>query len=69
MEFHREKARIEKAKIEGKVSERVALLVSRYYLMGYFKKPLEQMTDEDFLSQLFVGPKTLAEIRKVIPKP
>jgi len=60
----------EKAKLEGKVSTRVCLLVSRLYLWaGNLEKPLEQVTDDEFLSCYAVGLKTLEEIRKVIPAP
>ena len=55
-------------KIEGKVSERVRLVVARGYLYeGRLVKPLEEITDKEFLACPEVGPKTLAEIRMVIP--
>lgn len=57
-------------KIEGKVSERVRLVVARGYLYaGRLVKPLEEITDKEFLACPEVGSKTLAEIRTVIPAP
>lgn len=57
------------SKIEGKVSMRVLLLVFRCYLYGDLEKPIEEVTDKEFLKCFAVGPKTLAEIRSVIPNP
>lgn len=59
----------ESAKLARKVSYRVFLLVNRFYLWGWLDKPLEQYTDKEFLRQKWLGPKTLEEIRKVIPAP
>ncbi len=56
-------------KIEGKVSERVRLVVARGYLLAGLVKPLEEITDKEFLACPEVGSKTLAEIRTVIPAP
>jgi hypothetical protein len=57
----------ESAKLARKVSYRVFLLVNRFYLWDYLNKPLEHYTDEEFLRVKGLGPKTLQEIRKVIP--
>lgn len=56
-------------KLKGKVSTRVELLLSRCYMYGDLEKPLESITDSQFLSVYGFGPKTLADIRKVIPSP
>jgi len=32
-------------------------------------KPLDELTDEELLAQPWVGPKTVEEIRAVIPSP
>ena len=56
-------------KLAGRVSNRVYLLIGRYYLQGFLDKPLEQTTDEELLSIKGLGTKTLEEIRKVIPAP
>ena len=56
-------------KLAGRVSNRVYLLIGRYYLWGFLDKPLEQITDEEFLSIKWLGTKTVEEIRKVIPAP
>lgn len=58
-----------KAKLEGKVSDRVKLLIARFYLWGWLEKPLEELSDVDFLWCDGCGVKTLQEIRKVIPAP
>jgi len=57
------------AKLEGRVSERIKLLIARQYLWGEYTKPLEELTDQELLAVAYVGPKTVAEIRKVIPAP
>lgn len=59
----------EGGKLKQKASRRIYLLVSRCHLYGPLEKPLEQVTDEEFLSCYGVGPKSLKEIRKVIPAP
>lgn len=68
-EQRRELCNREGAKLEGKVSIRIYLLLLRCYLYGDLTKPIEQVTDEELLSYYGVGPKTLAEIRKVVPAP
>ena len=59
----------EVAKLVGKVSYRVYILVSRFYLRDFLNKPLEHYTDKEFLRVKGLGPKTLQEIRKAIPAP
>ena len=59
----------ERHKIRGKVSERVELLILRCYMYGGLEKPLETVTDEEFLSISGLGRKTLAALRQVIPSP
>jgi hypothetical protein len=69
MELHRKLSDKEKAKLAGKVSNRVLLLIGRQYLYGWLKKPLEEVTDDEFLSRENIGPRTLQEVRSVIPAP
>ena len=59
----------DRPKLQGKVSKRAELLITRCYLYGILEKPLEAVTDAEFLSIGDVGPKTLAEVRKIIPAP
>ena len=59
----------ERPEIQGKVSVRVELFLSRCYMFGDLKKPLNTITDAEFLSIAGLGPKTLANIRQVIPAP
>jgi len=53
--------------LSGKVSDRVCLLISRMYLWGFLEEPLTDLTDERLLREKWIGPKTIAEIRTVIP--
>lgn len=59
----------ERPKIHGKVSVRIEFLITRCYLYGFLDKPLESITDAEFLAIGDVGPKTLAAIREVFPAP
>lgn len=59
----------EEPKLLGKVSRRTLLLIARQYVYGDLYKPLESITDEEFLSHFGVGLKTLAEIRSVLAAP
>ena len=65
----RRRCRQQMPKLEGKISNRVYLLISRQYIWGNITKPLEEMTDINFLSLPGVGLKILKEIRAVIPAP
>lgn len=56
-------------KLLDKVSARVWFAVGRGYIDGLLTKPLEQITDKEFLKVFGLGQFTLAEIRQVIPKP
>ncbi len=58
-----------RALLDGKVSSRVILLIARAYLYGDLVKPLDELTDEELLAEPWVGPKTVEEIRAVIPSP
>jgi len=60
---------LERHKIEGKVSRRIEMRIARCYMYGDLRKPLESITDVEFLSVFDIGPKTLADIRKIIPAP
>jgi len=57
------------ALLDGKASSRVILLIARAYLYGDLVKPLDELTDEELLAGPWVGPKTVEEIRAVIPSP
>jgi len=59
----------EMGKLTGKVGNRVFLLLLRQYLYSNVEKPIEEITDAEFLNFRGVGPKTLAEIRAVLPAP
>ncbi len=59
----------ERFKVEGKISNRVCLLLARCYIWGWLSKPLGEITDKEFLGHDGIGPRTLAEIRTVIPAP
>ena len=48
---------------------RVRLAIEREYAQKRVLKPVEDFTDNDFLSIRNIGPKSLAEIRKVLPPP
>lgn len=56
-------------RIHRMFSTRVALLLGRGYIYGNLDKPLEQVTDAEFLTVYGLGAKTLTEIRRVIPSP
>lgn len=53
-------------KLAGRVSEPVMLLLGRTYNDGLLNKPIEEVTDAEFLSLRGFGPKVLAKIRRVI---
>lgn len=53
----------------GKVSNRARRLLAREYLFGSQEKPLEELTDAELLGTKFIGPKTVAELRTVVPAP
>ena len=57
------------AKIAGKLDGSTCLAIGRGYLNGPLDQPLEEITDEKFLSVLGVGPMHLAKLRTVIPAP
>jgi len=46
---------------------RVRLAIERAYHQKLVLKPVEDYTDDDFLSIRNIGPKSLVEIRKVLP--
>jgi hypothetical protein len=53
----------------GKISNRARMLLSREYLYGFQEKPIEDLTDTELLASKFIGPKTVAELRTVVPAP
>ena len=53
----------------GKISNRARMVLAREYLYGYLEKPLEELTDTELLGSKFIGPKTVAELRIVVPAP
>ncbi len=55
--------------LDGKISNRARMLIAREYLYGFQEKPLEDLTDAELLGCKFIGPKTVAELRTVIPAP
>ncbi len=55
--------------LDGKISNRACMLIAREYLYGYQEKPLEELTDAELLGTKFIGPKTVAELRTVVPSP
>jgi len=67
--IRRERADKIHALLDGKASSRAVLLIARAYLYGDLVKPLDELTDEELLAQPWVGPKTVEEIRAVIPSP
>jgi hypothetical protein len=48
---------------------RVRLAIERAYYMKVVDKPVEQLTDREILNIRNIGPKALAEIRKLLPSP
>lgn len=48
---------------------RVSLAIERAYHQKLVMKPVEDYTDGDFLSIRNIGPKSLVEIRKILPPP
>ena len=68
-EASRKRADRVKGILEGKVSNRVCMLITREYLWGFQEKPLEELTDAELLGSKFIGPKTVAELRTVVPAP
>jgi len=69
LEIRRYKASKVHALLDGKASNRVVFLMARAYLYGNLVKPLDELTDEELLAEPLVGPKTVEEIRTVIPSP
>jgi hypothetical protein len=59
----------EMPKLRGLISDRAYFLLSRFYLWGYIQKPLDQVTDEEFMAIPGMGLITLKEIRRVLPGP
>ena len=63
--------RLWREKVEPKLTSRVSATVLRMlgyaYYAGWLNKPIEKVTDAEFLSIQGIGPVTLAEIRRVIP--
>ncbi len=57
------------AKISGKLDGSTCLVIGRGYLNGPLDQPLEEITDEKFLSVYGLGKKYLAKLRTVIPAP
>lgn len=57
------------ALLDGKASNRAVLLIARAYLWGDTDKPLDELTDEELLALPLIGPRTVEEIRVVIPPP
>jgi len=56
-------------KLSGKLSSSVILPLGRAYRSGYLIQPIDEVADESLLVIWGIGPKRLAEIRKVIPAP
>lgn len=48
---------------------RARLALERAYYQKYLVKPVEELTDDDFLSVRNIGPKSLAAIRRLLPAP
>ena len=65
----RKRSELVRGFLSGKVSDRVCLLISRYYLWGYLEEPLDTLTDEQLLKVKWIGQKTVNELRTVIPAP
>jgi len=55
--------------LDGKISDRARMLIVRDYLFGALEKPLEELTDAELLGTKFIGPRTVAELRTVVPSP
>ncbi len=55
--------------LDGKISNRASMLISREYLYGFQEKPIEELTDAELLGTMGIGPKTVAELRTVVPAP
>jgi len=68
-EIRRERADKVHALLNGKATDRAVFLIARAYLYGDLVKPLDELTDKELLAEPFVGPKTVEEIRAVIPSP
>lgn len=48
---------------------RAAFAIARAYRNGYFTVPVEQLTDKDLLVICNFGPKLLAKVREIVPRP
>ncbi|GAJ05304.1 unnamed protein product, partial [marine sediment metagenome] len=57
------------AKISGKLPTATVLVIGRGYMYGPLAQPLEEITDEKFLTVYGLGPKHLAKLRTVISAP
>jgi len=68
-EIRQERAKKVHALLDGRASRRVVLLITREYIWFGLEKPLDELTDKELLARKFVGPKTVEEIRTVIPAP
>lgn len=56
-------------KLVNKLRPSTLLALGRAYSSGYLVQPIEQEPDESLLAVWGIGPKRLAEIRRVIPAP
>ena len=57
------------AKIASKLAGSTVLVIGRGYLNGPLDQPLEEITDEKFLSVFRLGKQHLAKLRTIIPAP
>jgi len=68
-EVRRERAVHVKEFLGGKVSNHARMKIARRYYYGWLEKPLEELTDAELLGTKFIGPRTVAELRTVVPAP
>ena len=68
-ETRRERADKVHALLDGRATKRAVFLIARAYLYGGLEKSLDELTDEELLAEPLVGPRTVEEIRAVIPSP
>lgn len=59
----------QRAKVRGKVSRRLELVIGRGYLYGHIKKPLELLSDKELLKIPGLGAISLYDLRRVVPRP
>ena len=69
LEIRQERAKKVHALLDGRATNRAVFLMARAYLYGDLVKPLDELTDKELLAEPLVGPKTVEEIRAVIPSP